>query len=1632
MSDITTPVNKNELAQERVLNVPRPAAVPSLPNSPPSATPSSLLAGLEDLPLQQGESEPVITETPTVPDQNAPPLEEHPLEEQPLQQTGSQETVLSTPSYIPERTNIYSPMETPTPSYNGVDYYQTINSDYNRIAGQVEKKQQSLLPESLINTARAIPQQPQQFAGRYETDISGIRKTTRRLEQENAHRTAPNTLGLQDVQYNIWGERANNNVSAVANAIVTNGLVTNIGKDLQDKYDPNLESNNVNHLLGWLDSASKFGRGAFDWLTSQGALKVVELVETLPTIAGTGGFSPGTQAFLDRTKEGLQQTADAAVFGGTYKELEGGRPVERTSEGIVDLPYNMGLTNLIPLDSRGILPGGAAPAPGSTPNSLNLAQWEFGDYGNHPLLSPALYLLNVPQQILLGFVYDTSDLLFADKSNPVIQRSRILDALGGARDYGLSNRWTDYKYLSLQEPYNFTAGTLAKDSPEYRDNPLAGYWDFPEWFAGILGQAPDSDLSRQAHIVFQTVPAFVGEFVTGGLGDRLILEGIPQAIRNSARVGKSFNRTVSTVPTVPTPAPKIPDIDVPSSPDIDIPQTGTPRTDGETSTVVDLIEDPTTGKLRPRVPGEEPPLDNFSVPNDPSKTISVEETVISSEFDVPVRTSTGITFEPVQLKIPTTRATSLDLEGLDASTNTIFKAENLLSGNRRSTRVVVGTREQNLSNLDLTLIFRNNEDLTEIARLTVNPETGTPLHTANRILSDEEISAFQKQYGNLFDRYGQGVPYFNDGDLIDVNGTLLRVDRSAYKEVNDLPQYRPSNIVETYNRQRNLGRTVYSTLVNKEPVEIVDTASKRFNAQTRRLTIFNGNEPYTSKYTTAINTGRIPQELTGTTDAAITVGTKLVEAENAIANHRGVIDQLLEEADKLRVKVKNIEDVEIPKLQYRRGNITQSLTNKETYTGVQEEALRLRIYQGGGELPKLPYREDGRQLWYQGKTAIEKQQYWLHGSTSPIPIKEVDIVAGGTPSELGLAVYLTRTQSIADEAATAFPTSNRPPRPDSSPTVPYRITVDTDELDNVINLDAAPSGKLVSVFNTAATEVLGKEVANTLYGASAFKKPANSLWTRFVEEAKAINVTVSPLQVREFQQVVTRLLVANDFDAGISKGILAVYNPSKLKSVGASVPLETPTLLKQLASRASLDRNLSSLYGSPSLLDFATESNYNFISGVYQDTLVKLSKEQFVQKELFEVLITEEFSLSKLVEDFTKKRVAELSIPVGAKKYWRVYEGDFKPKTPLKYKVESPQGETLVINIESFRNRVAKGTIPPEQIVREVNYLKKKVAKAIGINEIYISKNVDITVPDRILRDFHFLVKNVDIFKGTTSDVLYLGHGAGRLEFGNWRVAGLDETIFDHLDSTFPTGTRVTVVACQSCAPISLAEPSAFVPYVVGSRLSPDFIKAYNATNGVGDWEIYAAVPNGNVVLRRQQELTGVHQYIQINKNGEFNYLSSVYSNLTNESLDTYVRKAIAVEVSVNKQLGDFILPSPIKLSVNDTLARTEIGSRGALEFTENFVKKGLSTPQVVPPKIQKYLNPDTHIFIGASDSGRFAIVFNTKKQVFTAMWDDGLETVMEKTANKTLLSRLDTDEKFAQRMQARTDTPNRPPSPCI
>lgn len=222
------------------------------------------------------------------------------------------------------------------------------------------------------------------------------------------------------------------------------------------------------------------------------------------------------------------------------------------------------------------------------------------------------------------------------------------------------------------------------------------------------------------------------------------------------------------------------------------------------------------------------------------------------------------------------------------------------------------------------------------------------------------------------------------------------------------------------------------------------------------------------------------------------------------------------------------------------------------------------------------------------------ENIWKHGTRLPdnVLLNKIDPVLGGSPSEFGLGVYLTRDDDVATAAALKFDTINKPPVLDVPKGLPHIQTVNTGRLKNVLNLNAPiPRGGIRTMLQQAATYATKNQqfAEGLLDGVQEF----GGVWNAFRKKYyQFFGTPASEGVVRNFQQYVTQSFRNLGIDAGYynKNGVetLVVYSNNKLGISDYKENIYFPDSM-EVALKAQAELDNSTLI---QMMDDVSKANY--------------------------------------------------------------------------------------------------------------------------------------------------------------------------------------------------------------------------------------------------------------------------------------------------------------------------------------------------------------------------------------------------------------------------------------------------------
>jgi hypothetical protein len=1039
----------------------------------------------------------------------------------------------------------------------------------------------------MVEALQSIQVPQVQFANVPVTGRNTVTSRVEALRKANEHIVRQNRGGLQDFSVTPGGGERIFKTSAIDNALAGTGLGSIIGTNLQDKLDPKREQNTATGLLGWLQQVGEYSRSLIDQdrrnrIGGAGFDQIPGLAQ------GVLGWIISSPLNTDITPEKRREN-EAWEQEGWQKWRDTGGLDQLTNNTVAETP-----TGQLTLEQYGSV--------------FDPSRGYYGDAGKNPLLSPLIYLLNLPENILMGLVYDTADALGGDKSKSWDNRTRTLGALAG-RDWGVSNRWSEERYIALQEP----AGKVAGDRT---GNP---YWDLPENIAKTFGQSESGAFSKNIHIALQTIPAMVGEVITGGVADLGVggLLKLPGKVGDVTSLGRQLDDLQATVPNIDLPGVRkgadeaVPHTSVVSGNSIEVP---TPNVDPVVGDPV-VVRVNTRPILRPETPPDAPAVPDLN-----------------------------------------TAAPEPELPKIEVGDGQVVKVKDIPSGRRVSDTVVEGvtTPKVEVPPSAENLVRRPLSDVegTELARRQgiIEPEF-------KRTLSEGELAELARQQGRLFDGQTTMHPDYPRASYVTLeDGTVREIvlnntSKALIKE--GLPTV---DVLVNLRRELDDLSKQYTVSPGEDKLErLLELYRKRNEASLRHAA-----EPAESAYTTRLLENELPSTQESFSTTAKIVGNDMVSVERALTSQRVVVEQLIQEVDEIKVVRNQLEETAPTIKPVGRQSVEEALGTYEVYSGQDVPEMGFKVSEadqyadlaGAGFNPAKA--TNSMDDWLIGKlppTEFAKQNsemtLWYHGTSSSVPIPDMDILKGATPSEYGLGVYLTKNENVADQAALALPQINRPPRPESVDTVPVRYTVDTSRVTRLFDLDAPMPKDIDELFYQTTVSIFGKNVADDAFRQSTTNVKLRQAWDSVRDSV--YNVAGSPAsekQIREFQQIILEGFKERDVQAGLLKNgdnpVLVVYNPKLLTTSNVPQKLPAPPYIKQFEARGWLDKLTRQTEPSNSNIHNAMQSNLDYAEQATREAAENLAVELNRQKEMLEEYIVKKDNLETIVRKEQKETVRQL------------------------------------------------------------------------------------------------------------------------------------------------------------------------------------------------------------------------------------------------------------------------------------------------------------------------------------------------------------------------------------------------------
>lgn len=1042
-------------------------------------------------------------------------------------------------------------------------------------------------PEEMVEALQSIQVPNVQFANVPITGRNIITSRVEALREANAHIVRQNRGGLQDFTVSPGGGERIFKTSAIDNALAGTGLGSIIGTNLQDKLDPNREENTATGLLGWLQGVAKYSRSLIEQ-DRRNRIGGAGL-EQIPGLAqGILGWLISSPLNTDITPEKRREN-EAWEQEGWRKWRETGGLDQLTNNTVAETP-----TGQLTLEKYGTV--------------FDPTRGYYGDAGKNPLLSPLIYLLNLPENILMGMVYDTADALGFDKSKSWDNRSRTLGALNG-RDWGVSNRWSEERYISLQEPAGQVAG-------QRTGNP---YWDLPENIAKTFGADESGGVSKNLHIALQTIPAMLGEVITGGVSDLGVdnILKLPSRATDVASLGRRVDELEAVLPD-----------------NLDIPGV---RRGGEEV----VVKTPVVSENSIEVPTQ-----NIDPVGNP--------VVVKVETQPVIPETTPKTEVPLS-EVPTPS----NPPKVELGDGQVVQVKDIPSGRRVSDNVVEGITIPKVEVPPSTesLVRRPLSELegTELARRQgiIEPEF-------KRTLSEGELAELARQQGRLFDGQTTIHPDFTRASYVTLDdGTIRKVVLSP-TDANSSSRVLIKETLPTVDELVEINSSLDDLAKQFSVVPEAAKLSELVGTQQRAL-LRHAAEPAESAYTTRLLEDALPSTQESFSTTAKIVGNDMVNIERALTSQRVVIDQLIQEVDEIKAVRNQLEEVAPTIKPVGRQSIDDALGTFEEYSGQAVPEMGFRVPEAeqyadlvGSGFNPVARPNSTTDDWIVGKfppTEFAKKNsemtLWFHGTSSSVPIQELDILKGATPSEYGLGVYLTKNEAVANQAALALPQINRPPRPESIDLTPVRYTVDTSRVTRLFDLDAPMPKDIDELFYQTTVSIFGKNVADDAFRKSTTNVKLRQAWDTVRDSVYNVAGTpASEKQIREFQQVILEGFKELDVQAGLLKGgdnvVLVVYNPKLLTPSGVPEKLPTPPFIKQYEARSWLDKLTRNIEPSNSNIHNALQSNLDYAEQATREAAESLAIELNKQKEMLEDYIVKRDELETVVRKEQKETVRQL------------------------------------------------------------------------------------------------------------------------------------------------------------------------------------------------------------------------------------------------------------------------------------------------------------------------------------------------------------------------------------------------------
>lgn len=199
---------------------------------------------------------------------------------------------------------------------------------------------------------------------------------------------------------------------------------------------------------------------------------------------------------------------------------------------------------------------------------------------------------------------------------------------------------------------------------------------------------------------------------------------------------------------------------------------------------------------------------------------------------------------------------------------------------------------------------------------------------------------------------------------------------------------------------------------------------------------------------------------------------------------------------------------------------------------------------------------------------VEPGEKLFHGTqVKNYPLNEMNPLDGAASSEMGLGVYLTRSEDVATEAAKATRNPDVPSlasRPQTDGSGQVRVVLGVDKL-HIVN--AADTNPRISELVYQAIDSGGGRFKALL----EFDSPVvvDSILTALDDAQKAFD---DPDTLRAFQRAFTEQLLDDGIDGAISGGNIVIYRTASLDDMGAIIETGVQGLDDAGDARILLDR----------------------------------------------------------------------------------------------------------------------------------------------------------------------------------------------------------------------------------------------------------------------------------------------------------------------------------------------------------------------------------------------------------------------------------------------------------------------------